>query len=406
MGFLMSVQLLGDPTCTSWWDLTSASFGAGGTTINHNGEMAKYNSIYMPINQSCTFSFTANARIYVYILDGDGNNLINGYYDAGTHNITLVTPYCSDPSQGTISVQYSPAGSVLVSLFSMVVNIPDGCIQLSNSNGNYIFVSVPEFGYKTKITMPFTIGESDMNDVVIYDEGAAYDKRTCDCNFSLNSDDQSALNAFLKTVGVTGGRAQQLTLSMNTGSGFFPFGPDKGDAGPFTVSVEYPKHAKQVMDPFLYFAGALRFRNVGAWPSYSLPSLSSEGVFQIGSVVGNRYPEGGFNADNSGYAVTLTSTENNTPNFVDRGTGGDTYWTKFTMQSNQAQAAAVIAYLTGTARGNQFAVYGGNNYYIFGRDKSASGSFHVKLNQESIEITHEMWNRFNYELNLIYEGDI
>lgn len=285
--------------------------------------------------------------------------------------------------------------------------VADGKIRLTNAHADYIEITVPVFGYRSRICFPFTLVQLGSSRWDAYDEGVTYDKRSCDCNFILTAAEQKTFADFVKLAGASGGRAQSLVLTMPTGSGFFPFGIDKGDAGPFTVAVELPTFPRMAAEePLRYFEMGVRFSNTGTWPAYTLPDIVTEGNFVIGSVTDLRYPPSGFDATSGRYGYFATLTESNVPNFVDMGTDQDTYQTRFTFQGKDGSTAALLAYLTGTARAGLFGIYGDSNYYIFGRDKSSSGHFNVRLLQDYLEITHENYNIHKIELSLLWEADL
>lgn len=293
------------------------------------------------------------------------------------------------------------------------MSVTNGKIKFANlAATQFIEIAPPVFGYRTMIEFPFTIGETDDNQRFIYDEGESFDMRSCEGDVILPISEQAAFNdLFRQPAASSGVRGQVITMELPTNSGFFPFGPDKGDAGLFTVIVEIVAFPTFGDVPFRYFKSRIKITTVSttrgvpvSYPSYSLPAVVSEGGFTIGTVAGNRYPTSAFDNKGSEYGDFKTVTEGNIAYPVDRSQNADTWEAKFQMISNQPNAAAVIKYLSGTARGNAFSIAGDpdGNYYIFGKDKASVGAFTVKLTQESIEIIHENYDRFSYNLNLVY----
>jgi hypothetical protein len=67
--------------------------------------------------------------------------------------------------------------------------------------------------------------------------------------------------------------------------------------------------------------------------------------------------------------------------------------------------AAMITYLTGTARGTAFEVNYPENSYLFGIDIGSSGVACQLLNNE-LEIKHVGFDRFSLNLKLNYYGGI
>ncbi len=280
--------------------------------------------------------------------------------------------------------------------------VTDGKLQFEDEDANQIEVTVPRFGYQTVIDLPFEIVQLDDGLFDIYDYGggnpALYDKRRCNCKFYLNATEQQTFNNFFRDDDENPkGRAYDVTLRMNTDSGFFPFGPDKGDVGDFDVAVTFGNTPAIGEAPFLYFDSNINIQHTGSYPAYSLPSEVSEGGLTIGTITNNRFPPGWFKPSGR-YGFFETVTEDGTVEWMDRSENADWYTTTFEMVSNESKAAAVIEYLTATARNNQFTLTAPTNSYPFGRDLGVSVV--VKMIQSKIEITHEYFDRFRYTLKL------
>src|SRR4030042_2829656 len=227
--------------------------------------------------------------------------------------------------------------------------VTDGKIQLEDTDANQIEVSVPSFGYKTTILLPFDIQKLDTGKYCIFDHGATYDIRKCNCTFFLSATEMNTLNAFLKedTIGTSKGRAFSVILRMNTGSGFFPFGPDKGDVGDFTVAMVINKHGAVIDSRFNYFTCEVEFTNVSSYPAYSLPDEVADGTFTFGTVTACRFPPDYFSpVVNYGYGATLK--QGGSVEWIDRSENADWYETQFEMRSNESKAAKIIQYITGT----------------------------------------------------------
>lgn len=275
-----------------------------------------------------------------------------------------------------------------------------------------INVDLPVFPYRTKIELPFDIQKLDSGKYGVYDHGATYDVRSCECEVELTSTDYNNLLAII--LNAAQGRGANLTMSMYTGSGFFPFGPDKGDTGPFTVTAEILDRKGIGSAPWLYFKATLRFVNVGAWPAYSLPDQVNEGTMSIGlstdedpdqlnTVYFLRFPPQWF-APRMRAGVHVAIEQNATSQWMDKGAGAgsDAWETTAGMVCNESKAAAAIYFLTGTARSGSWVLNTGANAWPFDRDKAQNGNFTVQMIQDSIEITHTVYNRFEFDLHFGY----
>jgi hypothetical protein len=257
----------------------------------------------------------------------------------------------------------------------------------------------PLFGYKTIIDMPFDFSEQDDGTIDSFDNGTAYDKRVCRFTLELNAADAEILREFLYETS----RGHDITMTLSSGSGFHPFGPDKGDAGSFTVSFSILDHRGVGESPYLYFHMDCEIVNVGSYPSYTPPDEVDEGVMQIGSITGLRFPPSWFKPKQE-YALNVQHTESNASHWVDRGLYGDSYKNQFTLQINESKLAALLTYIIGTARNGNLGLTAPENAYPFGIDNGGDGSaMTTKLTSGTFEITHNRYNDFtmNMELALV-----
>ncbi|GAI98184.1 unnamed protein product, partial [marine sediment metagenome] len=175
--------------------------------------------------------------------------------------------------------------------------VSDGKVQFEDADANQIEVDLPVFPYKSNIIFPFDIQKLENGKYASYDHGvgaATYDHRICECTFQLTEAEAIIFNDFFRddytAAPETKGRAFDVTMRMNASSGFFPFGPDKGDVGDFVVALEIKSHARIGESPYLYFSITVNITNVGSWPVYSLPAEVAEGEMTIGTITNNRFP--------------------------------------------------------------------------------------------------------------------
>jgi hypothetical protein len=264
-----------------------------------------------------------------------------------------------------------------------------------------IDISVPVYGYKTTIDMALDVVKLNSGKYATRAEAATYDKRYCDCQLYLDITDQLAFTDFFNTDSASTARGEDCVLTMSAGSGFFPFGPDRGDAGPFTVAVEVIDPGPISAHPWRTFTPKIRITNTGAWPSYTLPTEVDEGPCTIGTVDGLRFPQEMFGSVGQ-YADHQTMMESGAVQHVDRGALADSYTTTWGFSGNVSKSAAVLAYLTGTARAANTSFVVPSHSHPFGFDLGDDGTFSVNLINGKIEVIHEMSQRFHFDLQFGY----
>jgi hypothetical protein len=257
------------------------------------------------------------------------------------------------------------------------------------------------FGYQTIIAMNLDMQKGDDGAVNTNDNGAAFDKRVCTFDGLFTSTEQFAfLNAFTTD---SGGRARDWTLTMDSDSGFFPFGPDKGDVGPFTAAVGC-EIGPALSSPYKMYRNKFSVTNTGSYPAYSAPTTTDTGPLTIGTVTNLRFPRAWYVAKEV-VATDVLTTEGSTSYWRNYGKLGDSWETNFEIRCSTAKAAALLAYLTGTARGGAFSILSTLGSYPFGRNKSSAGPFDVKLTSPILTVTHQEYNWFNIGLSLVMVAD-
>jgi hypothetical protein len=251
----------------------------------------------------------------------------------------------------------------------------------------------PDFNYRVDIDLPFDIVETD--DMILYsaDEGTKYDKRSCTISTVLTEEQMLDLNRLISNTS----RGANIVLTLPANSGFFPFGPDKGDSGSFTVAARITSTGKIQENPFRYFAVQLQLTNIGSYPSYSLPTQVNEGTFTFGAVSCLRQPIGLFNPEQV-YNVSLNLTENSSAEYVDRGALSDGAKTQMRITCNESKAAALLDYIVSTARISDISMVTPPYYYPFGRDHASP--FTVQLTSNKLSVVHENYDRFSLDLSL------
>lgn len=284
------------------------------------------------------------------------------------------------------------------------MSVTDGKIKLTDpgAGAGTVEIPLPVYPYKTVIDLGLDIQKLETgNGYSVYDNGAAYDMRSCEVDFHLSAADTKILNDFLRLTAQ--GRARALTLEICTASQFRPFGPDKNDVS-YTVLMELVSQEGIGEAPYLYFTSKVKFTNAGSYAGTALPAQVTDGAFQIGTVAGLRFPPNWFDPAVKYGVDGFVLRDSSAAQFVDGGILGDHYDSACELESNFSKAAALLAYLTGTARAGTFTMIGGANYWPFGRDKAngsdaGAGTFTVRLIQNQITITHEYFNIYKIPLS-------
>lgn len=257
-------------------------------------------------------------------------------------------------------------------------------------------VRKPLFGYRTIIILPFDIQEISNGKWGIFDNGGTNDIRQCEAQFTLTASQTLTLMGALRVD--DDGRNREWFINLLANSGFFPFGPDKGDVGEFKIAVEIIDRQGIGPAPYKFFRLSLRFTNIGTFPSYTPPTDPDGGAantkFKIGTVANVRFPEQWFQPDTQ-YADDVQILQGATAKFMNRGESGDRYTTRFTSPMTNAKCANVISYLVGTARAANFTIVTSADYFAFGRDKGGAATYTVKMISDRIEIANPFFNRFN-----------
>jgi len=187
--------------------------------------------------------------------------------------------------------------------------------------------------------------------------------------------------------------ARNKTVTLNTGAGFYPFGPDKGDHGvDHTASVVSSRFSGALADPYNYHEVTLELE-YHASSAYTPDLVSSEGTFDIGTATDLMMPQDRFNFDRE-IVNTPQVTRGGVVNYSD--TEADIVASVFTVQASPPNTAALITYLTETARGGVFSVSGYNPFLPYD-----NGS--MRLRRPEITVTHTGPNRMSVDIEVVRE---
>jgi len=282
------------------------------------------------------------------------------------------------------------------------MSVTDGKIKFVKGV-NDIEISMPSYDYETTVVFPWDITKLENGHISIYDNGAIYDKRKCTCLVYMEANELALFNRFVN-FNSNDSKASDLVLQMNTNSGFFPFGADKGDVGDFEVALQIKNHGRVGDVPFRYFVVELTMHNVGVYPNYTLPTNRPEGNFSFGNVGECRFPSGWF-VPAVKFSNYLTIDQGSRSNWIDRGSEGDSYLTEFTFELDNPKASRVIKEISETIRAENFIVVPPELGYMFGRDKVNISGFLVKMATNTLAITHSRKSLFTIETKLSYVSD-
>lgn len=254
----------------------------------------------------------------------------------------------------------------------------------------------PRWGYETRIVLPLIITKlTPGNGYSIWDNGSNYDIRFCKCTWFLSLADTNSLIDILRNSAK--GRAADLTLKLGNDSGFFPFGPDKGDSGDFIVRLVSPEPRGSIGHPADYFYTECDFVFVGSYPAYELPEAQIDGSLQIGTIGSLRYPQP-MHVQTIHYGVNTVITHNASSYANDFTSTGDEYQCSMDLTQCQANAARLIDHLTGTVRANNVNIIPPANSYLFGRENGGTATYVCQWPQNEIVINHTQHDQFNFGL--------
>lgn len=239
-------------------------------------------------------------------------------------------------------------------------------------------VDLPDRPYEIEIRFGVHVVHRIDEGFSLFDDGIAYDHRICKCRFTLASTDALTFVQFLRL----GTRGETCSLALGgTATGFFPFGPDKGDLGTFTVRVLSFKDGPRLFEPLDYVPIDVEMLMVTA-PAYTAGAATSEGSFTIGTVSTLQYPQNGV-TPTPVYRTRSDVTRGGSAYAFDVSSIGDRYTSQWVQSMNTLNAAALTSFLLGaTGRAIAISIIAPVNYYLFGVENVTiykDGIYTVKL---------------------------
>jgi hypothetical protein len=181
------------------------------------------------------------------------------------------------------------------------------------------------------------------------------------------------------------GETVQMQLGA-TATGFFPFGPDKGDLGTFTVRILSWTDGPRLYEPLGYATVDVEMVMVTA-PSYTPGAATSEGTLQVGTVTTLRYPQQDSDVDPLGqYRTRSDLTRSGAPYVWDLSYAADRWISEWAQPMNSLNAAALTAFLiSASGRGSEIDIVSGDGSFLFGIEQTeqinwlGGGTYTAKL---------------------------
>lgn len=288
--------------------------------------------------------------------------------------------------------------------------------------GAYSF-NMPQWGYVVTINMAMAVVKLENRKYKSYDHGASFDYRTFRAELLYPEKDStsvfqaSKMREMLKSYPHAPSTSPTYSASgysqweLPTGSGFFIFGPDKGDVGTWPVRIVDLDTGFTSGSPLNYFfmsvEGVLdNYATALSPPSYTLPTEVDEGNVTIGSVSGLRHPETWWRATTDlNYTSTTTLGGAVFSRFLQE-QSEEGHDTSITLVCNPSKAAALVDHLTQTVRSSVFTMSVPSESYPFGPNKSSGGgsTFTCRLVSPVITVVHRSVKQFEIGLTISLES--
>lgn len=260
--------------------------------------------------------------------------------------------------------------------------------------GQEFQVYAPQYGYTSKIALPFHFQRKLPRGYAVTDDGTDYDVRSCNLSFMLDATEAERLVSVYRDEDK--GRGVQVGMRLHKNSGFTPFGPDKGDYGNYAVTIYDLAPSGALRAPWKYFS--LQCSMIGTeFPDATEPAERTDGTFQIGAVTGLRFPSD-FPKPDQNYAVDVTFTRNGTADAIDRLASSDHYETSLKMICSRSRAYALVKHLVETVRTNNVNIVAGNGTYLFGVENGAGGTYTCQWIDTELTVAHIGFNRYEIPL--------
>lgn len=303
-------------------------------------------------------------------------------------------------------------GGVSIGIDEPLIDLEKKIVFITPDNNRYVIVNAPGYGYSVDCVLPIVSPEKHPAGYTFFDRDTLkvnHYRVLNTATWQLPTAQKVALNSFLRDADM--GRCENFIMRLGaTPTGFFPFGPDYGDVGDFTVRLIGQQQSGIQFSPWRYWQDRLSFVLVTA-PAYALPTDVDQGSFEIGSVDGLLFPQNGFKPE-SRYNHRTDLSISGVPSSIDGLASQDSWESAWEQQCNQSKAAALVSFLTGaTGRSAEIAILAGDYYYLYGTDKGSSGLYACHFlgseRQEKkmvLSVRHDGYNRFTIPLRFWFTG--
>ena len=260
-------------------------------------------------------------------------------------------------------------------------------MQLIAGNSS-VTIDNPLYGYATEIKLAFDVTRL-IGRYAHADYGPEFDHRTLSASTHWrNESDMVLLAAFLRD-----NRGTEITLSLGADpTGFFPFGPDLGDKGDFTVHLDEYVSGGVLDMPFRHFAPELRLKLKSA-PAYVLPDPVTEGAFSVGGI-NFRWPQNGV-APTTRNGRTHVYTRSGAQYGLDLGTGADVHEVAFTLEGGAENIGRFLHSVGLPGRTDDVVISVPEHYWLFGPENDSAGAYKTRLITSILSVTHDRFNRFS-----------
>jgi hypothetical protein len=256
----------------------------------------------------------------------------------------------------------------------------------------------PLYGYEIILRMPIRIERLQSGSYTVWDNDSdgSSDSYALKATWQMGQSASDSMLDFFDNKAY--GRGESCTIVLGASpTGFFPFGPTLGDVGNFTIKMRKIEPSGMQYQPFRYYNIDTEFLLVTP-PAYTPGAAVSEGGMSIGTVTGLKYPIDGWKSVKN-YGARFDPAIFRGTARIDQGPGYLTYQTEMTLEANNANAAAVITYLTGAnGRGQGWTLTCPGGNYPFGPQLGETHT--VVLVDAEIVMKHASWNRWQITMRL------
>jgi len=265
-------------------------------------------------------------------------------------------------------------------------------------------IDTPLWGYVSTVKLPLWYSTRANGSIGVFDAGVAYDRHVCKCTFQMNATDTGNTLTFFRDSVL--GRGNPVYMSLPSGSGFFPFTPEKGDAGEFIVQVIDVQPSEQLSEPLRWYNVSVALIYIsGPTPAYTIPAIADYGNITIGAYAGYRFPEEGFKSE-ARYAIQARPVFSQYAGIVDLGQSADNWRVKFDLYGTRKAIGRLIYYLRIVNRSpstkiyQPFTVTTTADQFLFGQDQGDEDSYSCILLSKDLEVSHINYDMCKVPLSL------